>query len=402
MPYCQNCGAELGTEGNFCARCGQKINADKLSETTSTGPGDMSSPPASSGPAVSPAPVGPALQYIRSAYKHRNVWRIAFIISLVIFIPLCIFLLVLYSNTSNKLDETSLALDKSQQQVASLQVDLSATRQTLAEKQLNLAETQQNLASTITDRDSYKLQLSDTRATLLKTQTDLSDTQQDLNTMTGDRDSYKAQLAASQTNVASLQKQVDTVNGLLSTAQAELSNATSTLSGLGITLYSSKNCIDVKLEDNASAKNPAWKELTAFLAQDKTEDHTYIKGEYDCSQFSRDLHNNAEAAGIRAAEVQVRFEGELTGHALNAFLTSDYGLVYIDCTNSPDTIAHVKKGKEYRAVDITGYNITFSNITNDTWWENLLSYGIAYYYLPQTLSLWGDEELVTSAIRIYW
>ncbi len=57
----------------------------------------------------------------------------------------------------------------------------------------------------------------------------------------------------------------------------------------------------------------------SFLAQDRTETQRYIREEYDCSQFSRDLHNNAEAAGIRCAEVHVLFGNNEEGHALNAF-----------------------------------------------------------------------------------
>ncbi len=130
-----------------------------------------------------------------------------------------------------------------------------------------------------------------------------------------------------------------------------------------------------------------------FLSQDQTEKHTYIENEYDCSQFSRDVHNNAEAAGIRAAEVQVNFRNELVGHALNAFLTTDYGLVYVSCTEPPDTIARVKTGKEYRSLEL--YGISKTNIRDDYWWDTRIS----YYYIP---SRWGSGEVVTSSIRIYW
>ena len=130
----------------------------------------------------------------------------------------------------------------------------------------------------------------------------------------------------------------------------------------------------------------------AFLSQDHTEKHTYIIDVYDCSQFSRDVHNNAEAAGIRAAVVHVDFKNERIGHALNAFLTSDYGLVYVDCTEAPDRIARVKAGKEYRSVEL--YRITGTNIRNDYWWDTLSS----YYVLDS--SIWSYN--VTSSIVIYW
>ncbi len=144
--------------------------------------------------------------------------------------------------------------------------------------------------------------------------------------------------------------------------------------------------------DNPKATNPTWAQLKAFLSQDQTEQHTYIKGVYDCSQFSRDVHDNAEARGIRAAEVQVGFMFESMGHALNAFLTTDYGLVYVDCTGAPDRIARIKTGKEYRAVEID--KVTGTNIRNDYWWDAVSS----YYYIPSNTGGYS----VTSSIEIYW
>ena len=127
------------------------------------------------------------------------------------------------------------------------------------------------------------------------------------------------------------------------------------------------------------------------------EKHTYIEHVYDCSQFSRDVHNNAEAVGIRAAVVHVKFRNQWVNHALNAFLTTDYGLVYVDCTARPDTIARVKAEKEYRAVEL--YRITRTNIRNDYWWDTLS----LYYYIPSNLPfLTWPSEAVTSSIKIYW
>jgi len=51
-----------------------------------------------------------------------------------------------------------------------------------------------------------------------------------------------------------------------------------------------------------------------------------------CGDFAETLHNKAEAAGIRTAFVHIELDDEDTGHALNAFHTTDKGLVFIDCT----------------------------------------------------------------------
>jgi hypothetical protein len=65
-----------------------------------------------------------------------------------------------------------------------------------------------------------------------------------------------------------------------------------------------------------------------------------------CADFAERLHNNAELAGIRCAYVSITLVeypdpynygiSSSTGHACNAFQTTDRGLVYIDCTGISD------------------------------------------------------------------
>ena len=89
-----------------------------------------------------------------------------------------------------------------------------------------------------------------------------------------------------------------------------------------------------------------------------------------CADFAEDVHNNAEVQGIKAAWVGIDFVGDDEGHALNAFMTTDKGLVYIDCTGADiserfrqaleapsasmtwDKIAYVEIGKEYGIIDL--------------------------------------------------
>ena len=133
----------------------------------------------------------------------------------------------------------------------------------------------------------------------------------------------------------------------------------------------------IELTNNPDATNPTYEELLAFLKEDSTDEHPYIDDlsvlSYVCSDFAEDVHNNAEAVGIRAAWVSIEFEGEEIGHALNAFETTDKGWVHVDCTGgniggverlqeimkvssdtvpstqskSWDNIAYVEKGREY-------------------------------------------------------
>jgi hypothetical protein len=124
----------------------------------------------------------------------------------------------------------------------------------------------------------------------------------------------------------------------------------------------------IYLINNADAGNVSFEALKAFLTSDQTDKGLYIPGIQMCGYFAETLHNNAERAGIRAAVVILEFE-DGSAHALNAFETTDWGLVYIDCTGArrsradfeewfyklfypmgQDRMAYVIKGKEYGTI----------------------------------------------------
>ena len=267
------------------------------------------------------------------------------------------------------------------------------TRNQLTDTRDALSSTRAQLLVTTTELDETIGKLADATNELTSTKSELASTKSELASTKTELTSTKTELTSTQNQLKSAQQGSSDIQARLSSTQQQLAVAQETLKGLGITLSASNDCYDVVLVDNLKATNPTWSQLMNFLSQDQTENHTYIKDVYDCSQFSRDVHNHAEAAGIRAAEMVVRFKDELSGHALNAFLTTDYGLVYVSCTEPPDTIARVKVGKEYRAVEL--YRITGTNIRDDYWWDTLGS----YYYIRSST---GDGHRVTSSIRIYW
>jgi hypothetical protein len=121
------------------------------------------------------------------------------------------------------------------------------------------------------------------------------------------------------------------------------------------------------LNNNPEATDPTYDELVEFIKNDSTDTKDYIEegpDAYVCSDFAEEVHNNAEAAGIRAGWVGVTFQGIDEGHALNAFETIDRGLVYVDCTKgsdsgggdneaqSWDTVAYIEIGKRYGIIHI--------------------------------------------------
>ena len=144
------------------------------------------------------------------------------------------------------------------------------------------------------------------------------------------------------------------------------------------------------LVDNPNAIDPSYAELVAFIEQDTTDGKDYLEHPrigYVCADFAEDVHNNAEAAGIRTASVSVDFEGDVIGHALNAFETIDQGLVYIDCTGQSssdklnfhleeteegfifvddnpdgwDAVAYVRVGEEYGLIPLARAEALYYN-----------------------------------------
>jgi len=117
--------------------------------------------------------------------------------------------------------------------------------------------------------------------------------------------------------------------------------------------------LPIVLSNNPDASNPTFQELKDFLYKDPTDKRDYKLGRFVCGDFAEMLHNNAEEAGIRAAFVGIMlgpcsYYPSGGGHALNAFETTDRGLIYIDCTGTlgntdinADRIVIVQEGKAY-------------------------------------------------------
>lgn len=117
----------------------------------------------------------------------------------------------------------------------------------------------------------------------------------------------------------------------------------------------------VHLVQNETAHDPTWDELMTFLKNDDTDRLQYQDDTFDCSEFAETLHNNAEQAGIRAAYVSIYWHNNNTGHAFNAFQTTDKGLTFVDCTGSRenlkarqtmDKIVYVEEGKTYGGISM--------------------------------------------------
>ncbi len=121
--------------------------------------------------------------------------------------------------------------------------------------------------------------------------------------------------------------------------------------------------------------NLTWSELKELLALDDTDALPYSEGSFDCAGFALTLRDRMWRYGIRCAYVEVGFsEGE--GHALNAFETTDKGLIYVDDTKA-DQIAYVELNQPYGTIHLEGVKFEYiacSGIPAEFW--ALLTYSI--------------------------
>jgi len=104
---------------------------------------------------------------------------------------------------------------------------------------------------------------------------------------------------------------------------------------------STRDFYGMELVDNPKAQDVDSTTLLAFLERDKVNENEYERWDYACVQFTHDLHNNAEAEGIRCAVVWTANRG----HIFNAFETVDNGVVFVDASTGLDGFAYDVDGK---------------------------------------------------------
>ena len=161
----------------------------------------------------------------------------------------------------------------------------------------------------------------------------------------------------------------------------------------------------IVLINNKNAADPTYAQLVSFLKSDKTDEYPYVdtnnplntyygtaKSHVDliriqniidgtaqpdnpdvCSDFAERLHNDAEIDGIRCAYVSVALSTGL--HALDAFQTTDRGLIYVDDTGAVPgngvsrcvKTVSISVGQNYQPVSLfptPGYRSTWDVVGN--------------------------------------
>jgi len=171
--------------------------------------------------------------------------------------------------------------------------------------------------------------------------------------------------------------------------------------------YAKANGEPITLINYRDSTKPTFRELRRFLEKDKTNEQLYSEFSFICGDYAEQVHNNAEAQGIKAGVAIIKFKNTLTPHAINVFDTKDAGTVYVDCTGedylsrleeiieippiygydydwiceieadcSTDKFAYIKEGKEYGVISI-----------------NLVDYNTKYEYYEIFKQLSEDFEM---------
>lgn len=159
----------------------------------------------------------------------------------------------------------------------------------------------------------------------------------------------------------------------------------------------------IVLINNKNATNPTYTQLVSFLQSDTTDEYPYmgtivsphsyyppaesyvdltrIQNIIDgtakpsnpdvCGDFAERLHNDAEMDGIRCAYVSVDLS--IGQHALDAFQTTDDGIVYVDDTGVAAgtgngrcvKTVNLEDGQDYTPVSLfpeAGWNSTWDSM----------------------------------------
>ena len=258
---------------------------------------------------------------------------------------------VLFFVARADLGDTQTALDGKISELSEAKTGLLNTQGELAATTSQLADTNTALTNRTGELADAKDQLNDKTLALASTETELNRTYDQL-------DIAKSNLAAEQDKNFTLETSNNRLNNDLTTSKNEVTELNKNIDLYKETFGEVFAGVDphyvvddtqppgwnepgpfiaslrlFRIENNPDAVNPTYAQVVDFMKADTTDSFRYVADYYMCGNYAETVHNNAEAAGIRTAIVFIRHEHG-PGHAINAFLTTDRGLVYIDSTGS--------------------------------------------------------------------
>jgi gas vesicle protein len=287
--------------------------------------------------------------------------------------------------TRDTLEETKTALSEMQTQTHEMQLQQQKTLSILEDTQNELQETTKDLEETDRHLEDNRQDLEDTRQDLYEQIEQTEEYVSLYESTVEELDDKKQELDIVSERIAELQQINQERQDIIDDIQQQLDLYQDTLGTQVFSditpPYNTGYLSDLTLTNNSTAENPSWEQLLDFLRKDKTDKNLYVDDVYMCGSFAEDLHNNAEAKGIRAAFVAVHFDTGLP-HAVNAFKTTDKDLVYIDVTG---TKVHISLASLDKRVEMA----------KDELYRHYLLFPDVYWNLSQ------DTRTVEN-IEIYW
>jgi len=211
---------------------------------------------------------------------------------------------------------------------------------------------QEDYDAVVAEKDTAKAQVASLQGDLGKAQSDLGKVRSDLTAVQDEHESL-------QTDYDDLLVSQEKLTERLKATQSQITDLTQDLSALQQEneslqtdyddLLASHETLTKGLEES-TLRNPTWSELIQFIEEDSTDTLVYSAGTFDCEGFAITLRDRASRYGFRCAYVTID-STDRQGHALNAFETTDKGVVYVDVTEH-DTIAYVQVGQLYGRISL--------------------------------------------------
>jgi uncharacterized phage infection (PIP) family protein YhgE len=292
-------------------------------------------------------------------------------------------------NTTEELSKTNDELDETKNNLSLIKKDLNDTKNELDSAKTELSSARAEMDELNTQYTAMKSSYDGINTSLESARKDLESANTTIEQLNKDIDLYKETFGEVYGGVSSPIMIPDTQPpdwDLVINEDGSVSTWDYVNSQFKLTLKEPPATRPVNLENNPEAKNTTYEKLLNFLEEDKTDKNRYASNYYEGGNFAETIHNNAEAAGIRAAFVVVDFDNGRS-HALNAFITvstSETKFIYIDCTG------HFKKAQP-PSLDTT---LPYLKL-NSRYWRKFL------FDASWNWRFYEDESKVTN-IKIYW
>jgi len=120
----------------------------------------------------------------------------------------------------------------------------------------------------------------------------------------------------------------------------------------------------------------SWKlsEILYFIRYNWKNERDYVLDEYDCKHFAHQLYLDAQKKQIPVRFVGISMKNSPVGHAINALMSSDHGIVFVDFTPmktaegksiAQKNVVYVAKDEPYLRLPIDYLPPYFSNQRED-------------------------------------